>query len=56
MNKYRLSPDVYNRTYDKPISTEEIKDKLVGDKAIEIIDIDDREVDKDGRLQNAIMV
>ena len=38
MNKYRLSPDVYNRKYDKEISREEIHHRLVGEKTKEIID------------------
>lgn len=39
MNKYRLPPNAYNRTYDKTVQEEDIKNALVGQKTKEIIDI-----------------
>lgn len=31
-NAYRLPNDIYDRKYDRPISKEEVKKKLVGEK------------------------
>ena len=39
MNKYRLPVDAYNRTHEQTISEDAIKDKLVGKKQKEIIDV-----------------
>ena len=41
MSKYRLPQDAYDRKYDTEISREEVHQKLVGNKAKEIIDMDE---------------
>lgn len=49
MNKYRLPPNAYNRTYDKTVQKEDIKNALVGQKPKEIIDII---IDEDKMLES----
>ena len=44
MNIYKLPVDAYNRTHEQTISEDAIKDRLVGQKRKEIIDVI---VDKD---------
>ena len=44
MNIYKLPVDAYNRTHEQTISEDVIKDKLVGQKRKEVIDVI---VDKD---------
>lgn len=39
MNIYKLPVDAYNRTHEQTISEDAIKDKLVGQKRKEIIDV-----------------
>ena len=41
MNKYRLPQDIYDRKHDREVSRKEIYQKLVGEKAKEIIDINE---------------
>lgn len=49
MNKYRLPTNAYNRTYDKKVQEEDIKNALVGQKPKEIIDII---IDEDKMLES----
>lgn len=39
MNKYRLPQNAYNRYLDKSVSEDFIKERLVGSKQKEIIDV-----------------
>ena len=41
MNEYKLPNYAFNRKYEQTISTEYIKDKLVGDKSKELVIVDD---------------
>lgn len=47
MNIYKLPVDAYNRTREQTISEDAIKDKLIGKKQKEIIDVI---VDKDNMI------
>ena len=49
INKYRLPVDAYNRGHEQTISEDAIKDKLVGQKRKEIIDVI---VDKDKMIES----
>lgn len=49
MNIYKLPVDAYNRTHEKAISEDAIKDKLIGQKQKEIIDVI---VDKDKLIES----
>lgn len=56
MNIYKLPTDAYNRTHEQTISEDAIKDRLVGKKQKEIIDViaEDTiiEVDKESEETN----
>ena len=49
MNKYRLPIDAYERKHEQTISPDVIKDKLIGKKQKEIIDVI---VDEDKMIKN----
>lgn len=49
MNIYKLPVDAYNRTHEQTISEDVIKDKLVGQKRKDVIDVI---VDKDKMIES----